>query len=124
MKTPEDFKITFGEGGGFTGRWKGYTIAADGSVSAWQGRVAAQGAKPVGSLSAEQCATIWQNLNKSGFLDIEASEAGNMTRIIHVFANGREYKKRWPMTGSENENSVAVTIYNLCQRSVATLKEK
>src|SRR5262247_1248393 len=42
---PSDFRFAFGQGGGFTGMWQGYTIDSSGAIYAWQGKMPGENLK-------------------------------------------------------------------------------
>ncbi len=95
---PADFAMSFGKGGGFAGRWQGYTIAADGAVAQWEGRITPDNLSPVGSLSPAQVDSLWQRVNALDFFSLESQGTGNMTGYIEVAAEGRTHEVRWPVS--------------------------
>lgn len=95
VAAPEDFTMVFGEGGGFTGRWDGYSIESDGDVLAWSGPTAGEERTPVGSLTAAQMDDLWARVQDAQFFDQNVRETGNITAIIEVTAGGRKHRVSW-----------------------------
>ncbi len=95
---PDDFAMAFGKGGGFAGLWQGYTIAADGTVAQWEGRIAPDSLAPTGSLSTAQVDSLWQRVNALDFFSLENQGTGNMTGYIEVAAQGQTHVVRWPVS--------------------------
>ena len=92
---PEDFTIRFGQGGGFSGLWQGYTIRPDGTVWQWSGAVAGRDEEPAGQLSVAQMDALWQRVEASDFFDQDTRVVGNMTAFIEVQAGGRTHRGSW-----------------------------
>ena len=92
---PAQFSIMFGQGGGFTGRWSGYTIEADGTLLKWDGRYAEDGAKPIAQLTPEQMGSLWQCVNDHNFFDRIREEYGNQTAIMRVTAEADTHRVSW-----------------------------
>ncbi|MGI9173752.1 MAG: hypothetical protein ACR2GR_00330 [Rhodothermales bacterium] len=95
LNVPPDFEMRFGEGGGFTGAWSGYTIRADGTVLAWKGLAAEQSQDSVGVLARQDLANLWQEVQALGFFEQTMDEPGNMTASIRIRADGQEHTVRW-----------------------------
>ncbi|MGH7496739.1 MAG: hypothetical protein ACREOO_30680 [bacterium] len=94
-KLPSDFRLVFGEGGGFTGMWQGYTIDSSGAIYSWQGKLAGENPRSAGKLSATQIKALWQEIQKADLLGQELNERGNMTSIMRVTANGVTKELAW-----------------------------
>lgn len=93
--TPEDFTLRFGQGGGFSGLWQGYTIRPDGGVTQWNGPAAGANEEPAGRLSRAQMDSLWQRVEAAGFFSQDTREVGNMTAFIEVQAEGRTHRASW-----------------------------
>lgn len=90
------YRLQFGEGGGFTGEWRGYTMERDGTVLQWRGRGPDDApSDTVGVLSEEGRLLVWQELTKAGFFTATADERGNMTRFIRVEAAADTHQLTW-----------------------------
>ena len=92
---PSDFTVRFGQGGGFSGRWQGYTVRPDGAVARWNGPTAGANEEPAGQLSAAQMQALWQRVEAADFFAQDAREVGNMTAFIEVEAEGRTHRASW-----------------------------
>jgi hypothetical protein len=95
VAAPEDFTMVFGEGGGFTGRWEGYAIQADGAVLAWSGPTAGEERTTVGSLTAAQIDDLWARVQDAKLFDQNVRETGNITAFIEVTAGERKHRVSW-----------------------------
>ena len=98
VDVPENFRVVFGQGGGFAGLWEGFTVQPDGSVLEWQGRYQEDGAKPSGQLDAEQIGLLWQCVEEHDFFTQEQDDRGNMTGHIRIFANADTHQVFWRPT--------------------------
>lgn len=92
---PADFMMTFGQGGGFAGLWSGYIIHADGGVAQWKGLVAREDTTDIGTLTPEEVATLWQQVQAVDYFDHRLAESGNMTSFVEVTANGATHRTSW-----------------------------
>ena len=92
---PENVHLLFGQGGGFAGRWNGYTIEADGTVLQWSGMIQGDDATRVGALTPDQMADLWHRVEGVSFFAQERREVGNMTTFIEIRAEGREHRVSW-----------------------------
>ena len=116
---PGDFRIVFGEGGGFTGRWSGHTVESDRSVSSWEGVRIEENSTAAGQLSEEHRSLLWQQLVETKFFETKMQEKGNMTRLIRVTANGETHEVTWPRSGfPDKEGSPLDELLDFCQTQV------
>lgn len=118
---PSDFSIRFGEGGGFTGLWKGYTIQADGTILSWQGRMAGENPKIAGQVSVEQVQALWQEIQNADFFVTQADQKGNMTKFMLVTANSKSHEVSWPGEMGQKAASAPNSLEQLqqfCQKIV------
>ena len=119
---PPDFEVHFGEGGGFTGAWSGYTIRADGTVLAWEAVAAERGEDSVGVLANQDLADLWQEAQAPGFFEQTMDESGNMTASMRIRADGQEHTVRWvPGLASMEPPKTPVEAF---YREIWTLAEK
>lgn len=93
---PPPYRLQFGEGGGFTGLWGGYTVEPDGVVLQWRGRGPGDAeSDTLGVLSAEGRRLIWDELEAAGFFAATSDERGNMSRFIRVEAAADTHQLFW-----------------------------
>lgn len=113
---PADFKVVAGEGGGFTGRWHGYSIAADASVYEWDGLTLEQNSKKTKELSVDQLNSLWQVVQQHEFFRRESEqEHGNLTRVLKITANGSLYEYSWvPQIEPVEPPSSLRSFYRTC----------
>jgi len=111
---PDEFRVTFGRGGGFTGQWSGYTIRASGSVSAWSGPIQEENAEVVGMLTAEQMQALWHEIQSVDYFSLERRETGNMTAYMEVAADSVVHRSTWipDFMADENERSPLEKLYS------------
>ncbi len=95
VEIPEDFRIVFGNGGGFAGLWEGFTVESNGQVLRWLGRYAEDKAQPAGSLGTAQVAELWMCLENHQFFVTESDVRGNMTGIIEATAHADTHRVFW-----------------------------
>ena len=119
QEVPDDFSIQFGEGGGFTGMWQGYTIKANGDILSWQGRTYGENPESVGTLSQEDVQTIWREVQQASFFSQTLSETGNMTAIMRVTANDKRHEVSWAATAAQAQQAVAlINLREQCRKMV------
>lgn len=92
---PDDFRMVFGQGGGFSGFWNGYAIEADGQVTSWTGRTQEADTLASGRLEPADLADLWRRVQEVGVLDRIARDTGNMTAFIELTAEGRSRRVSW-----------------------------
>jgi hypothetical protein len=100
--TQESFRVEFGEQGGITGEYAGYTIDETGAVQ----RVQRMPGKdetltPSGAVTHEDVASLMSIVETIGFFQIVYSQTGNMVYSITVRRGGDDHTVSWPM-GDEN----------------------
>ncbi len=90
------FTITVSQGGGFTGRYSGYTISSDGTASHWQ-KVSAVKKSTLWKISTDsvEVKKLAASLHNLGIFDIEYQETGNLTKSIFYQTNAKQYKWTW-----------------------------
>jgi hypothetical protein len=115
-KTPEDFGLTFGSGGGVTGRWQGFTLEPDGDLVRWQGSMAGANEQPAGTLTGEQRAALWRAIQGAKFFEHNQDERGNMTRRISVTASQKTHHAYWPMGSTGPGIHDLDRLFETCER--------
>ncbi len=115
---PSDLVIEFGEGGGVTGLWSGFTLQADGNVEEWSGRAAGENRTQKGRLSSSAVKEIWERLQKLELLTLSLPPTrGNMTRILTVRAQGSLREFVWA-PGTEGAHTRLEEFNRLCARLI------
>ena len=99
---PESFRVEFGEQGGITGEYTGYTIDETGAVH----RVQRMPGKDEtltssGAVTREDVASLMSIVETIGFFQIVYSQTGNMVYSITIGKGGDDHTVSWPM-GDEN----------------------
>lgn len=112
--SPQVFSLIFGEGGGITGRWQGFTVDTDGVISRWEGRVAGENAKAVGSLSRDELASIWKRSTELRQLASGVSKKGDLTYFILLTSNGSKNEYTWIADGSSS-SKVLHDFHSYCR---------
>jgi len=122
---PEDLRVVFGEGGGFSGRWNGHSVGTDRKVVRWEGLAVEENMSEVGELTQDECALLWQKVEDSKFFESESREKGNMTRLIRVTANGETHEVTWVAAGlGGGEPNPLDALLAYCRTQVATEASK
>jgi len=101
---PDSLQVSFGQGGGVTGHWRGFTIHPDGSLDEWGAPGAEDDTVQVGIVREPGREAMWKAIQRSGFLETTSDERANMTRTIQVVVDGAVHRAWWPLTirgGSE-----------------------
>lgn len=122
---PGDLRVSWGSGGGITGRWSGYTIEADGRLMAWQGQLALENPTPAGQVPADSLRAIWKAVSDMHFFDVERTEPANMTSVLEVVAEGRTHRVTWParVEGIEPAVSPIDALFARCHAIAAAHRE-
>ena len=110
---PEDFSIVFGQGGGFTGLWNGFTIRANGSVLAWSGPIQNENSEVIGTLHSEQIQALWGQIKEADYFNQESRESGNMTTFMEITADSIVHRTSWipHLEGIEEPTSPLEILY-------------
>lgn len=111
---PKDFKLSFGEGGGITGRWIGFTIVADGSVLKWDGGRAEENVTARTKLSSEELSTLWQRVKILQHVTDSVLEKGNITYYLRLTANATSREFTWTSNRSESVRNLEELLH-YCQ---------
>jgi len=114
---PADFAFTLGEGGGFAGRWDGYTVQADGTVLAWSGSMAGENPQPAGHLTAEQRTALWRQVTAAEYFEQDSQVVANVTAFLEITAQGKTHRTSWipSVQGIEPVTSPLEKLYFYCR---------
>lgn len=126
LTIPEDFNMVVGQGGGFAGLWKGYTIEADGTVKAWSGLIQNEKAEVVGKLDADQLQALWAQVQESDYFGQKSQEVGNMTAFLEITADSTMHRTTWipHVEGIEEPETPLEKLYVFCQELALEASEK
>ncbi|KAA3612345.1 MAG: hypothetical protein DWQ05_20335 [Calditrichaeota bacterium] len=112
---PENLSIVFGEGGGITGQWQGYTIGLDGEILKWSGRAAEQNSVSAGKLDEAILADLWSEIQNKKILENSGTAPGNMTRFLKIKTNGETYSISWAVDAANSTMSADLDqFYSKC----------
>ena len=112
---PADLEITIGQTGGFAGRMRGYTIAADGSLSEWEGKFPGENKRRSAQADSARAALLWRLAKEADILQTSQQAVGNMTWFVTVSAGGESRQvswARWPEDASDQTK--AQRYYESC----------
>ncbi len=109
-----EFSLLFGEGGGITGLWQGFTVGADGLILRWEGRVAGENAKTAGFLSRDELVSIWKRSTELGLLAPGISQKGDLTYYVLLTSNGSKKEYTWIEDGSSS-SKILHNFYSYCR---------
>ncbi len=116
---PENLTIVFGEGGGFSGQWQGYTIEPDGAILQWQGRAAGAKPSPAGMLNESAFDHLWNEIHDRDILQTTGTAPGNMTRFISITSGQETHRISWAMDAKDSGKTAELDkFYNLCGQIV------
>lgn len=126
QRIPEDFSLTFGAGGGFTGRWQGYAIDHLGNLHEWRGFGSQKQTERIGTLPKKELQTLFKVFKKAGFQEINRDEPANMTVQITFSQAGKAHSVRFPMPHepSTSDKDPVIRLYALCMQAVHNLPQK
>lgn len=118
------FRLTCGEGGGFTGGWSGFVLEADGRVATWQGRDSESSpGTPAGTATIEERNRLWSALQSADFFTRTVDEPGNMTRSVRVEAGARSSSWNWSFSPGP-DSTARSTVWNACQDLLQRVKAR
>jgi hypothetical protein len=117
---PSDFQLVIGEGGGFTGQWRGYIVDSAGMVSTWTGTSPEQNVKRSAELARRQFDKLWQLIANSRFFETDSTGTGNMTVALQVTANGKVHRTSWAKpSGTRSPLAPVQVLYDSCRTIVS-----
>ena len=125
-KVPADFQLEFGSGGGFTGRWEGHTVGANGVVTGWSRDPGGEKVpRELGTLPAGELTSLWKSIREHGFFDLDPGEPGNYSRMIRVTADGTTHEVTWtPAMGQQEDPGAAGILYRRFMEAVGGVAGK
>ncbi|MBL7979250.1 MAG: hypothetical protein JNN12_13000 [Bacteroidetes Order II. Incertae sedis bacterium] len=120
QKIPTDFSLSFGVGGGFTGRWNGYAIDHLGNIHEWQGLGSQKQTAPIGVLSKKELQTLLKTFQKAKFEEINRDETANMTVQITLSQRGKIHSVRFPLSNepTTSDQDPVTRLYALCMQAI------
>ncbi|RMD92905.1 MAG: hypothetical protein D6814_16280 [Calditrichaeota bacterium] len=121
---PPDFQLQWSQGGGFSGRWQGFSIDAQGKVVGWTGKLPGANAKNIGQLDPESMKQLWDKIQKSHLFSMKLQNSGNLTYRLKIVAEGKTNTLTWA-TLPDQPDSAAVAVgalYQFCQNLVRKLQ--
>lgn len=99
---PKEMKLLIGKGGGFTGKWNGYTIYGNGKVVSWSGRWEEQNIiEETITLSDAELSQLWEKVNEIEFFNQKISETGNIISVLEITTDLLTNRATW-ISGTEN----------------------
>lgn len=97
---PEPFTLSLAGGGGFTGRYSGFTLASDGTVKQWERSGAgADSTLWETRIPAGRIIDFRRRLEQGGALGISLQESGNMTTSVKLGVPDTVHLWSWPGAG-------------------------
>lgn len=89
-------EISYSSGGGFSGLYTGYTIAANRVVTSWNGR----GGVPskvdtIGTVNEEQFHNLLEQIYDADPVHIQHQQTGNMTTVLTIVSDDEQYLYTW-----------------------------
>jgi hypothetical protein len=117
---PTDFKIVFGEGGGFSGLWSGYSIHADDTVYLWKGRSFGENPIFAGTLPHDSLESLWQVIQELQLLERPSNVIrANYVQALAVSADGSEHMFAWePTMSADSTTAPAIAIRARCLSAI------
>lgn len=98
--SPETFTLSLSSGGGFTGRYTGFTLASDGTVKEWErSGVGAESTLWETRIPADRISDFRKRLEQGGALGITLQESGNMTSLVKLQLPDTLYLWSWSGAG-------------------------
>jgi hypothetical protein len=120
--SPPDFRLSVGEGGGFSGLWTGFTLTVGDSVFQWTGRLPGENRVYAGRLSSDSLRALWRDVDASGLLDSASADVqANLVHVLVLRAGGRERTISWgEVPGLNDASASAYTIARRARAMFAT----
>jgi hypothetical protein len=103
---PTELEISFGQGGGVTGIWRGYTLDPEGTLFEWEGPSPREKRAEAGIVGERGRLAMWKAICRSGILELGTDERSNMTRTIRVVADGSVHEAYWPLSIRTNPTNL------------------
>lgn len=114
------FRIVFGEGGGISGAWTGYTIAGNGAVSSWTGRGAHENEREAGRLPSDTMCVLW-DAARSLAAQPQIDSSGSIVRYLSVTAGDSTRTYTWrPSFGVGRAVPFYQEFFDRCSAAIRT----
>lgn len=100
VPTPDSFTLSLSSGGGFSGRYAGFTLASDGTVKEWE-KVGAGAESTLWEtrIPPDRIIDFRKRLEQGGALGITLQESGNMTSLVKLRLPDTLYLWSWSGAG-------------------------
>jgi hypothetical protein len=92
---PPDFLLLVGKGGGFTGRWLGFSVGESGEVWKWTGPGQPSDSTLLGTLDRTDLDSIWTDALRSGLFERTTMNPGNLSARIELTGLSRRVTLTW-----------------------------
>ena len=100
-KTPANYEIKFGCGGGFVGKYKSYRVVQDGTVyycvQAFTSPSYNEEGKIIGKIPQKDAAQFYSRLSAIEFNDINYDNSDDMSCLFSLKGTGAAHSVTWPM---------------------------
>ena len=114
------FRIVFGEGGGISGAWTGYTIAGNGAVSSWTGRGARENEREAGRLPSDTMCVLW-DAARSLTAQPQIDSSGSLVRTLNVTTGDSTRTYTWrPSFGGGRAVPMYQEFFDRCSAAIRT----
>jgi hypothetical protein len=119
---PADLKIVFGEGGGFSGLWSGYTILAGDTVFSWKGKSFGENPTFAGTLPHDSLESLWQVIQELQLLERPSNVIrANYVQALAVSAHGADHMFAWePSMSADSTMASAIAIRTRCLSTISS----
>lgn len=108
---PTDLKMVFGMQG--SARMQGHSIAADGTVSRWEGLFPEQNVQARSEVDRDEVRRLWHYVQRSGFLEMQEQAMAQSFWFITVTANGQSRRVTWTDRADQNPAD-AQALFDAC----------
>ncbi len=117
---PPKFKIAFGEGGGFSGAWSGYSITSGDSILEWSGPATKETAHFAGTLPHDSTKALWEAISAGRLLEQPSIVApANYSRSLVITVDGIEHQYTWqPSSKPDTTVTKAAEFLDRCLHAV------
>jgi hypothetical protein len=117
---PTDLQIVFGEGGGFSGLWSGYSIHADDTVYEWKGRSFGENPVYAGTLLHDSLEALWHGVLELRLLEHQSSVIrANYVHALAVSADGSEHMFAWePSMSTDSTAAPPIAFRARCLNAI------
>ena len=103
--------ISFGNGGGFTGKILNYILLDNGQM--YRGQGISEGVKPFKTISDEQTEQIFNTYDDMGFSNLDIDSPGNMYFYVEMHESDEQHKLLWGSHDAGESKELRVFHANL-----------